>query len=265
MSDSGERSHRTSPFQEFFSTEAAGGALLIGCAIAALLVANSRWAREYHEFWAVTVTTAAGGRGLSLTIHQWINDGLMAFFFLLVGLEIKREVLAGELASARQAALPIAGALGGMAVPGLIYLLSNGGGTAIRGWAIPMATDIAFALGVLSIVAPRAASGLKVFLAALAIVDDMGAVLVIAFFYSAHVIGHAFVMAGLILAALIALNLLHVRPADPVSDARRRTVVLCARVRRARGDRWRVARIHDSHENPNQCARIFRNSPRSAG
>jgi NhaA family Na+:H+ antiporter len=187
----------------------------MACALAALVVANSSWASAYHKLWAVTVTVAGGGRGLSLTLHQWINDGLMAFFFLLVGLEIKREIVAGELASVRQAALPIAGAIGGMVVPALIYLLSNGGGMAIRGWAIPMATDIAFALGALSLVAPRAPSGLKVFLAALAIVDDMGAVLVIALFYSARVAGHALGMAGLVLAALIALNVLRVRRLTP--------------------------------------------------
>src|SRR6202011_5261487 len=107
-----------------------------------------------------------GAHTLSLTLHQWIDDGLMAVFFLLVGLEIKREALAGELASPRQAALPIAAALGGMIVPALIFYQTNGGGMAARGWAIPMATDIAFALGALSLVAPRAPSGLKIFLAA---------------------------------------------------------------------------------------------------
>ena len=129
-------------------------------------------------------------------MHQWINDGLMAVFFLLVGLEIKREALAGELASPRQAALPIAAAIGGMVVPASIYFLTNGGGMESRGWAIPMATDIAFALGVLALVAPRAPSGLKIFLAALAIVDDMGAVLVIALFYTSDIAWGALGMAG---------------------------------------------------------------------
>jgi len=139
----------------------------------------------------------------------------MAVFFLLVGLEVKREALAGELASPRHAALPIAGAIGGMVVPAFIYVLTNGGGAAARGWAIPMATDIAFALGVLALVAPRAPSGLKTFLAASAIVDDMGAVLVIALFYTRAIAWGALAMAGLMLLLLIALNVLRVRRLTP--------------------------------------------------
>ncbi len=208
-------SHSTSPFQEFFHTEAAGGALLVACACAALLVANSGWADAYHRLLATTITIAVEGHGLSLTVHQWINDGLMAVFFLLVGLEIKREALAGELASPRQAALPIAAAMGGMVVPACVYVLTNGGGLQSRGWAIPMATDIAFALGVLALVAPRAPSGLKIFLAALAIVDDMGAVLVIALVYTGAIAWHALGMAGFILLLLIALNVLRVRSLTP--------------------------------------------------
>ena len=173
-----QRSGSTSPFQEFFRTEVAGGALLVACSGAALTLANSAWADPYRGFLATTLTIAAGGHGLSLSVHQWINDGLMAVFFLLVGLEIKREALAGELASPRHAALPIAAALGGMVVPASIYFLTNSGGIESRGWAIPMATDIAFALGALALVAPRAPNGLKIFLAALAIVDDLGAVVV---------------------------------------------------------------------------------------
>ena len=201
----------TSPFQEFFRTEAAGGALLVGCACAALAWANSPWAAAYHALWSIPVGVAEGGHRLSLTLHQWINDGLMAIFFLFVGLEIKREVLAGELASPRQAALPIAGAIGGMVVPALIFVLASGGGHASRGWGVPMATDIAFALGVLALVAPRAPNGLKVFLAALAIVDDLGAVLVIALFYTGDIVWRAMGMAGLVFAILLCLNLLRVR------------------------------------------------------
>jgi NhaA family Na+:H+ antiporter len=208
-------SRPTNPFQEFFRTEAAGGALLVACACAALVVANSGWADAYHRLLATPIAIAAGGHALSLTFHQWINDGLMAVFFLLVGLEIKREALAGELASPRQAALPIAAAIGGMVVPASIYLLTNGGGIESRGWAIPMATDIAFALGVLALVAPRAPSGLKIFLTALAIVDDMGAVLVIALFYTGAITWGALGMAGLILLLLIALNVLSVRRLTP--------------------------------------------------
>ena len=210
-----QESRSTSPFQEFFRTEAAGGALLVACACAALIVANSAWADAYHRLLATTIAVAGGAHDLSLTVHQWINDGLMALFFLLVGLEIKREALAGELASARQAALPIAAAIGGMFVPASIYLLTNAGGIESRGWAIPMATDIAFALGVLALVAPRAPSGLKIFLAALAIVDDMGAVLVIALFYAGAIAWGALGVAGLILLLLIALNILRIRSLTP--------------------------------------------------
>lgn len=203
------------PFQEFFRTEAAGGALLVTCACAALIVANSGWADAYHRLLATTIAMTVGGHGLSLTVHQWVNDGLMAIFFLLVGLEIKREALAGELASPRHAALPLTAAIGGMIVPAFIYFLTNGGGLAARGWAIPMATDIAFALGVLSLVAPKAPSGLKIFLAALAIVDDIGAVLVIALFYTGTIAWDALATGGLILLLLIALNVLGVRRLAP--------------------------------------------------
>jgi NhaA family Na+:H+ antiporter len=202
-------------FQEFCRTEAAGGALLVACAGAALIVANSPWSDPYHRVLTTSIAIAAGGHGLSLTVHQWINDGFMAVFFLLVGLEIKREAIAGELASVRQAALPIAAAIGGMVIPASMYLLAQGGGTESRGWAIPMATDIAFALGVLALVAPRAPSGLKVFLAALAIVDDLGSVLVIAFFYTGTIAWSALGMAGLVLLLLAALSLLRVRALTP--------------------------------------------------
>lgn len=210
-----QRSGSTSPFQEFFRTEVAGGALLVACSGAALTLANSAWADPYRGFLATTLTIAAGGHGLSLSVHQWINDGLMAVFFLLVGLEIKREALAGELASPRHAALPIAAALGGMVVPASIYFLTNSGGIESRGWAIPMATDIAFALGALALVAPRAPNGLKIFLAALAIVDDLGAVLVIALFYTREIVWSALGIAALIGLLLIALNLLRIRRLTP--------------------------------------------------
>ena len=207
-----ERRHSwsSSAFHDFFRTEAAGGALLIACAVAALVAANSAWADSYHHLWDTALPVAIAGRTLSLDLHQWINDGFMAIFFLLVGLEIKRESLVGELASMRQASLPIAAAVGGMVVPALISASFLGGGPAARGWAIPMATDIAFALGVLAIAAPRAPGGLKLFLAALAIVDDIGSVLVIAIFYSGALNWGAMAMAGLCLVVLIALNRLHV-------------------------------------------------------
>jgi NhaA family Na+:H+ antiporter len=203
------------PFHAFFRTEAAGGALLVACACVAFGLANSAGSDSYYRLLEIPVGLSAGGYGLSLTVHQWINDGLMAIFFLLIGLEIKREVLAGELASPRNAALPVAAAIGGMVVPASIYLVATGGGVESRGWAIPMATDIAFALGVLAIVAPGAPTGLKVFLAALAIVDDMGAVIVIALFYTDAIAWGALGFAGIFLVMLATLNVLGVRSLMP--------------------------------------------------
>ncbi len=208
---SGPPAGLTASFQEFFRSEAIGGALLVICAATALIVANSGWAEAYARVWSTPLRIAVGTAELSLTLHQWINDGLMAVFFLLVGLEIKRESLAGELSSPRQAALPIAGAIGGMIVPAAVYAATNGGGAATHGWAIPMATDIAFALGVLAIVAPNAPAGLKIFLAALAIVDDMGAVLVIALFYTSEIGWGALGVAAAIVGSLVTLNVLRVR------------------------------------------------------
>ncbi len=196
------RASSTTVFEEFFRSEALGGALLLVCACAAMAIANSPWAGAYHH----ALEASVGSGGLTLTVHQWINDALMAVFFLLVGLEIKREVLGGELSSARQAALPVASAIGGMVVPAAIYLLVSGTGPAASGWAIAMATDIAFALGALAMVAPRAPGGLKVFLAALAIVDDIGAVLVIAFFYAGPIASGALAMAAGCLLLLVAMN-----------------------------------------------------------
>ena len=207
----GEGARPTGSFQEFFRTQAATGVLLFASACAALVAANSPWAGTYRHLWATPMAVAAGSHQLILTLHDWINDGLMAVFFLLVGLELKREMLAGELASPRQAALPIAAALGGLILPAVIYVVTNRSGVDVRGWAVPMATDIAFALGTLSLVAPRAPSGLKIFLAALAIVDDMAAVLVIALVYNGSLAWGALGLAGAVVLCLVALNLLHVR------------------------------------------------------
>ena len=171
-------------FQRFFRTETAGGSVLLLFGIAALVLANSPLAEAYERLWQIRLTVGSAEHSLSLTLHQWINDGLMAVFFLLVGIEIKRELVVGELASVRKAALPIACAIGGMIVPAAFYWICNMSGPSARGWGIPMATDIAFALGALALIAPNAPAGARVFLAALAIVDDMGAVLVIAIFYS---------------------------------------------------------------------------------
>ena len=199
------------PFQRFFALEVSGSLLLLGCAVVALIAANSPLADDWFHLWETPVTVGVGQFQISNTLHHWINDGLMAVFFFVVGLEIKREVLVGELASARKAALPLAGAVGGMIVPAAIYAAFNAGTDAVRGWGIPMATDIAFALGVLALLGSRAPLVLKVFLTALAIIDDLGAVLVIAIFYTSDLSTTMLATGGIFLAGMFALNLLHVR------------------------------------------------------
>src|SRR4029434_8013271 len=198
-------------FQRFFRTETVGGLILLLFGCAALALANSPLAEAYEHLWDIPITIGIVDHSLSLTLHQWIDDGLMAVFFLLVGLEIKRELLAGELSSPRQAALPIACAIGGMVVPALFYLIFNLRGVGAHGWGIPMATDIAFALGALNLIAPRAPIGAKVLLTALAIVDDMGAVLVIALFYSQGIVWSALAGTAVTLLLLIGLNLIGIR------------------------------------------------------
>lgn len=174
------------PFQTFFRSESAGGVILIAAAVVAFLWANSPLAPSYQALKEAPFGFGLGGWGLEKPLILWVNDGLMALFFLLVGLEIKRELLVGELEDPRAAALPIAAAVGGMVVPAGIYVALNWGGEGMPGWAVPMATDIAFALGVMALLGKRVPLGLKVALTALAIVDDLGAVLVIALFYTAN-------------------------------------------------------------------------------
>jgi Na+:H+ antiporter, NhaA family len=198
-------------FQRFFRTETLGGLALLFFGLAALVIANSPLAAAYEHLWKTMLGVGIAHHELSLSLHGWINDGLMTVFFLLVGLEIKRELLAGELSSARQAALPIACAIGGMIVPAVIYLMFNWRGVGTHGWGIPMATDIAFALGTLNLVAPRAPIGAKVLLTALAIVDDMGAVLVISLFYSEAILWSALGGAAVTLLVLIGFNRIGVR------------------------------------------------------
>jgi NhaA family Na+:H+ antiporter len=203
------------PFQRFFQSEAAGGIVLLACTAVALAWANSPWAGSYQAILHHSAIVGPSGLQLELNVHEWINDGLMAIFFFLVGLEIKREMLIGELASVRRAALPIAGALGGMSIPAAIYALINSNGPGARGWGIPMATDIAFALGVLALLGPRVPVALKVFLAAVAIVDDIGAVLVIAIFYTASIAMQFLAGAAIVVALLIVLNLAGVQRSLP--------------------------------------------------
>lgn len=195
------------PFEQFVRGSVSGTGLLLLGTVAALIVANSPLGGEYRAFWdAHLVVGVPGVLTIDESLLHWVNDGLMAFFFFLVGLEIKREVLVGELRSPKQAALPIAAALGGMVVPALLYIVLNGGGAGGRGWGIPMATDIAFALGVLTVLGKRVPPLLTVFLTALAIVDDLGAVLVIAVFYTADLNLAALGVAAALLAALLLAN-----------------------------------------------------------
>lgn len=176
------------PIQKFIQQEKSGGLVLGISVIIALILANSPWHQEYHHFFEHKLGFLFDGETyLEYSIHHWINDGLMAIFFFVVGLELKREIVAGELSNPRKAMLPIFAALGGMLVPALIYFGFNSGGEVSSGWGIPMATDIAFALGVLYLLGSRIPLALKVFLTALAIVDDLGAVLVIAFFYTSDI------------------------------------------------------------------------------
>ena len=176
------------PIQKFIQNEKSSGLVLGMSVIVALILANSPWAHDYHHFLEHRFGFQWDGKTyLEYDLHHWINDGLMAVFFFVVGLELKREIVAGELSNPRKALLPIAAAIGGMLVPAAIYVAFNPAGEVQHGWGIPMATDIAFALGVLYLLGKRVPLALKVFLTALAIVDDLGAVLVIAFFYTSDI------------------------------------------------------------------------------
>ena len=199
------------PFQEFAERESSGGILLLLCAMAALAWVNSPWAGSYEALWHTKLILGLADRAFDRDLHFWVNDALMAIFFFVVGLEIKRELLVGELASPRQAALPILGAIGGVLVPALIYAALNFGGEGAAGWGIPMATDIAFVIGVMALLGDRVPLGLKVFLTALAIVDDIAAVLVIALFYTAQIAWLGVGVAGLSVLLLLLANRMGVR------------------------------------------------------
>lgn len=175
------------PFQRFLRIEASGGILLLLFTLVALIWVNTSYGHFYHELWENHLSVGIGSFKLTDTILHWVNDGLMVIFFFVVGLEIKRELIAGELSSVKQASLPITAALGGMIFPALIYIIVNTNNASEGGWGIPMATDIAFSLGVLSLLGKRVPLSLKVFLVAFAIVDDLGAVMVIALFYSGDI------------------------------------------------------------------------------
>jgi NhaA family Na+:H+ antiporter len=202
--------------QRFLALEAAGGIVLMGASLAAIVLANSPLAPVYAALTAVPIGVIIGNHGITEPLRLWVNDGLMAVFFLLVGLEIKREVLEGQLSSRRQLMLPGAAALGGMIVPAVLFLaVAHGAPGALRGWAIPMATDIAFALGVLNLLGGRVPAALKVFLAALAILDDLGAILIIALFYTSTLVPAALLVAFGLLAVLVGLNRAGVKALAP--------------------------------------------------
>jgi Na+:H+ antiporter, NhaA family len=199
------------PVEEFARIQSSGGLALLACAIAGMLLANSRWSALYESVLHANLGVSAVLFTLAKPVHFWINDGLMAVFFFVVGLEIKRELLVGDLSRPRQAMLPIAGAVGGMLVPAGLYAALNHGSEAAHGWGVPMATDIAFAIGVMALLGSRVPPQLKVFLTALAIVDDLGAVLVIALFYTSEISFSALGTAAVLLLGLVAANRMGVR------------------------------------------------------
>ena len=195
------------PFKYFFKLEAASGLILLFAAILALFISNSDLSNHYFEILQKKLKLGLGSFGLELSILHWINDVLMAIFFFLVSLEIKREFIKGELSNPKQAMLPIVGAIGGMLIPALFYIFINwGDNIKMNGWAIPSATDIAFSLGVLSLLGKRVPISLKVFLTALAIIDDLGAIVIIAFFYSGNIQIKYLVLMLVALIILIILN-----------------------------------------------------------
>ncbi len=200
--------HGTAPagmrgfLQRFIHSEVSGSIVLLACTIVALVWANSPWAESYQHMLHLKAGVSWGDHSFALTLHHWVNDGLMVVFFFVVGLEIKREMVVGRLSSLDRAILPVAAAFGGMIVPALIYAALNVGTEGARGWGIPMATDIAFALGVLAMFGKRVPIGLKVFLMALAIADDLGAVAVIALFYTEKIEMGALIAAAILLVIL---------------------------------------------------------------
>lgn len=202
-----QRVRTTKLFRDFFNNEKSGGLILIACTVVSLLIANSSFSNNYHHFWQSMF--------IGHSIEYWVNDGLMTIFFLLVGLELEREIYIGELSKLKDALLPVIGAVGGMIVPAGIFLWLNYGTHTQSGAGIPMATDIAFALGVLSLLGKRVPVSLKIFLTALAVIDDLGAILVIAIFYTQTLLWANLLIALVILAGLFLLNRLKVTSLVP--------------------------------------------------
>ena len=194
------------PFLRFLAIETASTLVLVLATVAALVWANSPWGESYLRFWHSRVGLGVAGMDLSLSLEHWVNDGLMVIFFFLIGMELKHELVNGELSSRERAMLPIFGALGGMLVPAAVYASLHAGGPALSGWGVPMATDIAFAVAALAVFGRRVPPSLKVFLLALAIVDDLGAVTVIAVFYAAELSLGALAAAGALLVLMLAFQ-----------------------------------------------------------
>lgn len=192
--------------QQFIGTEAAGGLVLLGAAVVAVVWANSPWRASYRTLWATDLSVHVGRFVLAEDLRHWVNDALMALFFFVVGLEIKRELVRGDLRDPRTAAMPAIAAAGGMAVPALLFLLVNAGGAGAKGWGIPMATDIAFAVGVLALLGSRVPPSLKLFLLTLAIVDDIGAIVVIAVFYARDLQPSFLLLAVALVAGMLGLR-----------------------------------------------------------
>tara|TARA_B100000700_G_C14958674_1_gene815284 strand:- start:370 stop:1542 length:1173 start_codon:yes stop_codon:yes gene_type:complete len=208
--------HITKPFKYFFKLEAASGLILLFAAILALIISNGNLSDLYFSTLEKYIIFGTENFGLKLSVLHWINDVLMAIFFFFVSLEIKREFLQGELSNPKQALLPIIGAVGGMAVPALFYIIVNySDSTTLKGWAIPSATDIAFSLGVLSLLGKRVPVSLKVFLTALAIIDDLGAIVIIAFFYSSNIEIKYLILMFLSVVVLIGLNKFNIKKFFP--------------------------------------------------
>jgi NhaA family Na+:H+ antiporter len=199
------------PVERFIYSETISGALLLVCAIVALVWANSPWSQSYFALRDIPVSFQVGGFSVAMDLQHWINDGLMAIFFFVVALEIKRELVFGDLSDRRNAALPVAAAVGGMVLPAGLYLASNFGGKGAAGWGIPMATDIAFAVAILALLGRRVPSQLRIFLLTFAIVDDVGSILVIAIYYTAHFSVPAMALAIAILGLMLAMRWLGFR------------------------------------------------------
>ncbi|MBN7576649.1 MULTISPECIES: Na+/H+ antiporter NhaA [Clostridium] len=199
------------PFLQFFKNESSSGLVLLFCAITAIIIANSNFSSMYNNIIHTYITIGYKDFSLSMSILHWINDGLMAIFFLVVGMEIKREIVFGELKSFKKTILPVSAAIGGMVVPAIIYVLFNYNQPTIIGWGIPMATDIAFALGILSLVGKKAPKGIIIFLTALAIVDDLGAIIVIAIFYTSEISWIALILGLIIFLAIILANKFNIK------------------------------------------------------